>query len=336
MQANSLLALVLSLLASIAPTLLYVWLVWRIDRYEKEPVRLLVAVFVWGALPAVALSVVLELAFDAPLGLLEANLGDLISSSVITPPIEEAAKGLALLALFTLGRREFDGVLDGVIYGSLVGLGFAMTENLFYFVGAWSEGGLENWAMVVLTRAVAFGLNHAMYTSFTGAALGWASQTRSRKQGLVVVLGLGLAILTHAAHNALLSLDELCFFSLLADWAGVLVILIVVVLAWRREREWLQTQLAPELATGLLTQLQFETITSRRRRLRRQWKLLGIGDLAQARLWRGLVAAATELAFKKQQATLRPDDKLEALIAALRARIGELRVALGDPWTPAG
>ncbi len=69
-------------------------------------------------------------------------------------------------------RHEFDGVLDGLIYGVLIGFGFAMTENFFYFIGAFDEGGFVNLTAVIILRSVVFGLNHAFYTSLTGIGFG--------------------------------------------------------------------------------------------------------------------------------------------------------------------
>ena len=43
---------ILSILASVIPTILYVLLLWRLDRYEKEPIKLLAIAFFWGAVPA--------------------------------------------------------------------------------------------------------------------------------------------------------------------------------------------------------------------------------------------------------------------------------------------
>ncbi|NLG29092.1 MAG: PrsW family intramembrane metalloprotease [Chloroflexi bacterium] len=331
MPARYTTAFIASLLASLLPTLLYVWLLWRLDRYEKEPARLLAAAFLWGAAPAVVLSVILELAFEAPLSALGSGYTQFLSSSIVTPPIEEILKGLALLGLARWARRDLDGLLDGVLYGAIVGLGFAMTENVFYFLGAWGEGDLSNWGMVVFTRAFAFGLNHAMYTAFTGAGVGIARHLESRAQRIAVVAaGLVLAIAAHAVHNGLLTAGDLCWFSLVADWGGVLVILLIVLLAWRRERELMRRHLTPEVASGLLSAQQYELIVSRSRRWKQTFRLLGVDDGDEARLWRNLVAAATELAFKLEQAQNDGDERLTLRLAALRDRIAACRSALGD------
>ncbi len=326
------LAFLLSVVAGVAPTLLCVLLVWRIDRYEKEPIRLLTVAFLWGAAPAVVLSAVLELAFDEPILIVSRGYHDLISMGLVTPVVEEMVKGLALLGLFCLARSEFDGVLDGIIYGAVVGLGFAMTENVLYFLGAWRQGGVQEWGLVVLTRALAFGLNHAMYTALTGLGFGLARYARSWvRRNLFVLLGLLGAMLAHSLHNSFLSLGTACFASLFADWLGVLVIVVIVALAWRRDRLRIETQLAEEVSFGVLTPTQFETIASRRRRLGRELELVGVSDARQARMWRKLVAAATELAFKKhQRAAMAEESGNCESIVALRTKIAQIRRSLGD------
>ena len=111
-------------------------------------------------------------------------------------------KALALWWLFTWMRHEFDGVLDGLIYGALIGFGFAMTENFFYFIGAFDEGGFVNLTAVIILRSVVFGLNHAFYTSLTGIGFGLARSARSRAVRLVwIAAGLSAAILVHSLHN---------------------------------------------------------------------------------------------------------------------------------------
>ena len=193
-----LLGLILSLLTSGAASVVYVWLVWWLDHYEKEPWWMLALVFLWGALPAVLIAGVVELVLDLPISVLGEGLAyQFAGASVAAPVVEELSKGVIVLAVWLLAPAEFDGVLDGIVYGAMAGLGFAFTENIFYFVGSLSEGGWGVWTMVVLLRAVLFGLNHAFFTGLTGAAIGYARQSRrgSRGRRLLPLLGLGGAIL---------------------------------------------------------------------------------------------------------------------------------------------
>jgi len=216
---DMLLALLGSFAAGAVPTLLYVLIIWRVDSYEKEPLGLLVVAFLWGAVPAIMLSVVAEVILAQPLAVLSQGYQQMVSASLIAPPVEEISKGLALWGLFALARREFDGVLDGIIYGSIIGFGFAMTENVFYFVTAWQGGGLTEWGTVVLARAFAFGLSHALFTSCTGIGFGLARyQNPGPKRALVVLLGLAMGIVVHLLHNLFVSAGGLCLLSFVLDW----------------------------------------------------------------------------------------------------------------------
>ncbi len=319
----SLLVLLASVAAAVVPTGLYVLVVWWLDRYEKEPLRLLAAAFVWGALPAVVVAVILEIVTGASIAsvvTLSQGTSNILSTSVIAPLVEEAIKAGALLGIMTFFPSEFDGVLDGIIYGSIVGLGFAMTENLFYFVSAWSEGGLESWSVVVLGRALVFGFSHAMFTSFTGIGLGMAGgQRHAPARWGYATAGLGAAIVAHLLHNLFLSAGGLCLASLLADWLGLLAVGAVAVLAWRRERQWIREELAEEVRLGILTPAQYQGVVDRHPG--------GPGP------WRSLVRDATELALKRHQYARRGEGRGHgwARIAALRGSILQSRQALGDP-----
>jgi len=126
-----------AILGALIPTAFYVLFVWWLDRYEKEPLWLLSLAFLWGAVPAAVLSVILEISFDALVQAIggEGLLPSLVSVSVGAPLIEESAKGLALIGLVLIFHREFDDVLDGIVYGAMIGFGFALTENLVgYFL----------------------------------------------------------------------------------------------------------------------------------------------------------------------------------------------------------
>lgn len=313
--------IVLSVVAAVVPTVAYVWLVWRLDRYEKEPLFLLAVAFLWGALPAALLALILEMILDLPLAVLSPAQNRLISASLLAPLVEEGIKGLALLGLAQQARREFDGVLDGIVYGSLVGLGFGMTENLLYFLS--SHGSAASWGLVVLGRAVGFGFNHAMFTALTGVGFGLARYATSRAKARGYVLaGLGAALVAHHLHNFFLTIGNLCLVSLVVDWSGVALVFLIVLLSWQRERRWMQRYLPEEVEAGILAAEHLGAMLSPAWRLGRAWREMGLGGWRRGRLWRRLVDDATELAYKKRQAELLgPDDAIEARIASLRSRI---------------
>src|SRR4051794_2722931 len=105
----------------VAPLIaVYMWL----DRYEPEPRSLLLLGLGWGAFVATSIALVLQL-FDSVIF----ATTDALTATVVAPITEEAAKGLFILLLLIYRRQELDGVLDGLVYAGMVGIGFAFTEN---------------------------------------------------------------------------------------------------------------------------------------------------------------------------------------------------------------
>ncbi len=320
---NGTLAWLVSILAAALPTAAYVLVLWWFDRYEKEPKRLLIAAFVWGAAPAVILSVLAETVLRAPFGSLSEQASDVMSSSVLAPAVEELVKGLAVFALFLRWRHEFDGVLDGIIYGATVGFGFGMTENALYFVRSLQLRGWQGLTLTVFLRSVVFGLNHALFTSVFGAALGYTRMARAgRLRWFVPLLGLLGAMLLHAVHNLFAMLARITCFSLLvslvSDWGGVLVLFAVMALAWQQEKRWIAAHLQAEVASGLLSEEEYEMIRSYRSRIAAQWRAWSSDGLGEVRRLGRLAQLATELAFKLEQGDERVAAGLRQQIAAAR------------------
>jgi len=324
-----------SFLATAAPTALWIGIAWRCDRYEREPAPLLIASFLWGAIPAVILALVFETLFGIEGDGAGASLArEVAAASAIAPVAEELAKAAGLLLIWLIWRIEYDGVLDGILYGALVGFGFAVTENLFYFMAALGEGGWGQWGVTVFLRSVVFGLNHAFFTAFTGAALGAAHLIRSRLgRWLAAALGLGAAIVAHGVHNFGVSVTSVSILglglSLIGDAGGVLLVVLIIWLAQRQEQHWLRIELADEVGK-LLEPAEHQALQT----VKGRWQML-----AQARKQGGMKAlaatahfqeTATELAFRKHRARVRgPDVRLEQEIAELGARLATRRAQLG-------
>jgi RsiW-degrading membrane proteinase PrsW (M82 family) len=326
-----LLGIILSLLAGGLATGIYAWLVWWLDHHEKEPWWLLALIFLWGAVPAIVLSLVVEIILDIPISVLGQGLAyEVAGSSFVAPVIEEVAKGLVVFGVLLFLRREMDNMLDGIVYGAMAGLGFALTENFFYFIGTLVEDGWGAWAMVVFMRAIIFGLNHAFFTAITGGALGYARlSNNSLVQVSIPVFGLGGAIAFHSIHNLGSTLTSVTCFSLLisvlSDWAGILMLGLAVGLVWRQEKRWIQTHLKSEVGTSLRREV-YELAASYRKRLSVQFQALLRGDIRAWRLSRQLTQAATELAFKKHQlATLGDERSTRRVIEDLRKQLVSLQ-----------
>lgn len=320
-----------SLLAAVIPTVIFVYLIWWCDRYEREPGWLLLTTFLWGAIPAIILSVAAELLLQVPFKPFDLGLfGSLIETAGISPLVEEIFKGAALFGLWRFLRSEIDGVLDGIVYGALVGAGFGMTENFFYFLDAAFESGLTGLAGITVLRALVFGANHAFFTAILGATVGYAvNKDRERTPVGWPLLGLSLAIGVHMLHNVGATLAVVqpfaLLFSVMLSWGGVLLLAAVIVLAWRQEKRWIRAHLADEVPDLLSAEMYEFTQTYAQRggvwlaRLRRE-------DSARVRFEAELHRTATELAFHKHrlaQASAHSDPDLEQKIEALRQRLRE-------------
>jgi protease PrsW len=261
-------ALGLATALSIAPTIGYGWLVLRLDRYEAEPAKALAASFLWGAIGAVGVAILLEL-------VLQISVRSMVLEYAVNAPlIEESAKGIALLAILVFYRHELDNVLDGVVYGALIGLGFATTENILYLGSAYVEYGGFALTQLFIARAVLGGFGHAAYTAMTGAAIGWAREQHGKGvwRFIVPVGGWAAAVALHALWNG----GSLALAAALGDGASPLlvvfilsvviivpataVILVVARLVTRRELTVIRSELAPEVERGTLTPQEYEML----------------------------------------------------------------------------
>lgn len=330
-----------AVLGALIPTAIYVLLVWWLDRYEKEPLWLLAVAFLWGAIPAAILSVLLESLIDIPIYALggESLATNLLSLAAGAPIIEETAKGIAIAGLVLLFPREFDDVLDGIIYGAMIGFGFAFTENVFaYFIPILQDEGIAAGLVNVFLRTVVFGFNHAFWTAILGAAVGYARWCPGWGRRLLVPLaGWALAVSFHAIHNAGAALaDQTLFlslgFSIVVDWGGVLLLILVAALVLRRESNWIEQGLVEEVRRGNISRQELALLRSASGRLRVRWLAWRRGGRAAYRAVGGYYQCATELAFKIQQLRSHGDERGSlAQIDHLRQQLGiERESAL--PW----
>ncbi|MBN1953966.1 MAG: PrsW family intramembrane metalloprotease [Anaerolineae bacterium] len=329
-------ALIVVLSFAFVPMIFYAAVLWWFDRYEKEPIALIIAAFLWGAVPAIIFSLITQIIFDLPVSaMLGAGVeAELVGASLIAPITEEPFKGLALLLLLVLFRREIDSPLDGILYGGLVGFGFAATENVFYFLSVYSVEGVAGVLGLSIFRALIFGLNHAMFTGLTGLGIALA---RTSPSWLVKIgaplLGLLSGTTLHAVHNLGATLAGLfCWpilISLVSDWGGVIALFAIVIWASIREQRMIVQFLADEVEKGAIGQQDYHVIQSYWRRLwQRLQALLQLDFTRWLRLGR-YYRLATELAFSKHRWTkFRQEQKTALQIEQLRRDLYEIRKKL--------
>ncbi len=320
-----------SIVLGIVPMVVYAFIVWRIDRWEKEPGGLLAAAFLWGALPSIIFAIIAQSILNLPIAELPEDGSiyvALYQVSIVAPVTEEIIKGLGLALVFLLNRREIDSVLDGLVYGSVIGFGFAAVENVFFFLGQKDPQGLM---VLFFLRAFIFGMLHALFTGLLGVGLALGKFSRRPfMRVLWPLLGLALAIFTHAMHNTLVTIGpEYFVFALLGVSIGILWFVVMVVVSLWHENRWIRIHLSGEVDSGVLYAEQAVDAA-------RFWSRSHLGVFSPA-FWKRkkLLHEATELAFEKQrQSRFGATPACEARIARLREDVR--RLSRQDPLVLSG
>jgi protease PrsW len=282
-----------------APLYLAVWL-W-LDRNDPEPAWVLGACLVWGAGAATFVSGIVNVLFEHAAHAMtdDARLAAFLSASISAPIIEEATKGLGILLVLLFLRKEFDGVIDGIVFAGVVALGFAAVENVLYYGRAVSKGGFGDLAVLFALRGVLGPFGHAVYTSMTGIGLGIARQSHNRVVRVgAPVLGYCGAVLLHSLWNFLAGVAGGVGFlvTYLLFWAPLFLVFFVVVSTMGvQESKLIRRMLEFEVARGLITSDRVEIVASWTRRTAWLFRALGNGALLKAR--RDFLYAATRLAL---------------------------------------
>ena len=320
-------ALLAAIPMAFIPAFFFSWFLYWLDRYEKEPRWLLLMTFFWGGFIAIIGTLIVASIFEIGFSFVlnDAVLEDIAGGSITAPLVEEFMKGLAVLAVFLLFRKEFDSVLDGIIYGGIAGLGFAATENVFYFMGQYSEAGWSGMFANFALRVGVFAWGHPFYTAFTG--LGFAL-ARTNKNILVrlaaPIIGYFLAVAAHAFHNTVLlffsGLGSLVFV-VLVEWASWIFFLGFIIWMIRHEQGLLKKHLQEEVNNGLINESHYKTAVSFFQFGARMSALSGGAYRATSHFYQYL----GELAHKKEQYAKFGDERGNAaIIEKLRANIASL------------
>jgi RsiW-degrading membrane proteinase PrsW (M82 family) len=239
--------------------------VYVLDLYEREPVSLVVASLLWGAMAATSMAIFANQGWG--LVLIDAFGVDFANRWVaaLTAPItEEVLKGVGVVFIYLIARGEIDDLMDGFVYGAMVGLGFTVMEDVFYFVNVFGgeTGGVLQGFFV---RVVASGLyGHVLYTGLFGMGVAYFVSRREEAtlgKRLAVAAGLILTgMFAHFLWNSPLidfypsgGLDDaaaylqVIFATAVKGLPFLLFLLLMITLARRREHRWLRAALATEI-----------------------------------------------------------------------------------------
>jgi len=337
------------LLLGLLPIPLLVALILYLDRLEPEPRALLAAIFGAGAGIAV----------------ITALLGRGLHTGVITTPdlephaslvagvsvgaalggalVAETLNGLVLLALLASRRTEIDGVEDGVVYGSMVGLGFALVANVYAYAEAWNSGAgaiAEEFAR----RGIFGPVFQAMFTSLIGLGVAYVAARPAAPGGryLAIVVGWVAAVALDALWNHSVGERGIELQVTYIVLIAVLVGLVAVVIADHRRVVRLITNFLPEFEHPEVVTIEDVRMLAnlRLRRLGRHWARLNLG-IAGRQAMTQYQLAATELAMACRRQSLgqttddvyvrHRDDSL-TLMRAAAERIRRQEQLYPPPW----
>src|SRR3954449_13126880 len=330
--------LLTSALMAIIPLLIIVPTFLWLDRYEAEPGRYIVFAFLWGALVAVVGAFLLN-TFGLKL-LVESRWTDPLETGAVylAPVTEETLKGLGILLIYLLRRREFDGVIDGIVYAGLIGAGFAFSENILYLGQAYNEYGNEGLTSTFLVRGLMGPFAHPLFTALTGIGIGIAVTARRPLVRVLAVLGGWVcAMLLHGLWNlsALAGMDG--FFQAYVTYQVPLFLAFIGFLLWLRRREGrlIGRYLSPYADAGWLTHAEVTMLSHLRlRRAARAWARQNGGRPAK-RSMDAFQDSASDLALLRSRIVhgTAESDASEREMVLLEAISAHRRNFLGSPVT---
>lgn len=282
------------------PAVLYILPLMGLDRYDPEPFWLLAFAFAWGAIVAVIVSFVVNTLFGSVvyIGTGSPGLASIVSAVVSAPIIEEASKGVGLLILLLFFRRYFDDILDGIVYGGVIALGFATVENVLYYgeglnraymqYGITSDA-LASFLLLFTLRGILSPFAHVTFTAMTGIGCGIARESHKTFVRLAApILGYIAAVILHGIWNGFglvatillvsLGMEPACasiglggeevglcgFFTfyLILEVPLFLIFIAFAYFIMRRQRRILNDMLAIDVARGLISEEHLKIATS--------------------------------------------------------------------------
>jgi protease PrsW len=302
----------------------FLWL----DRVEPMPWRSVVFAFAWGASAATLVAILAnELGAHLLTSAFTATPAQASSwgATFVAPLVEESAKGAAVLLLFVFRRRDFTGIVDGVVIAGLSATGFAFTENVLYLGSAFGEDqaygaaygsavGLQMTAATFFVRVVMTPFAHPLFTSLTGIGFAIAAISRpgQARRWLAPLGGWLVAMLLHSTWNGSAGFSPLGFLAIYATLMIPLFACLVWLAVWSRSSELkiIRTQLPVYAMAGWLTAPEPVALGSMKARsLARSAARRHHGEPA-ARTVREYQSFATSLAFLRDRAergTVGPD-----------------------------
>jgi RsiW-degrading membrane proteinase PrsW (M82 family) len=312
----------LSVFAAFVPMVVYLFVIWWLDRYHRQPVWLVGSVFLWGALGAIIIGVTGSRLFSFPIAMVFGEkISDVAGAVIIAPFVEELAKSCILL--IAMLRTESDGPADGIVLGAAAGLGFGMTENFLYFTQVYDSSGFMAWVQNVFVRTLYSAVVHCVCTATVGMGIGLARTSKRTHRMRITISFILTAMAIHAFWNASMVLGPKLGNAFLANAAFTMMPLLVLLLlvAYQyflyREGQWIKTELQEEVMEGTLPPSIVSSLVS-------PWNRLRNRNQEQSRY----IDMAMKLAVKRHQwkrSSGLKKERLALMLVELRERLRTMR-----------
>ena len=179
---------IIILTLAVAPVALLLFVVYKSDKYEKEPLGMLILAFVLGIL-----SIQMDLLTVALINVVYTG-STVFYSAFLEAGIPEELCKWTLFMLVIWRNKNFNEFFDGIVYATFIGLGFACVENIMYVFG---EGDFFSALYVGHLRAGLSVPGHFLFGVIMGYCLAMAKYyPEQRKKYLLFSL-----IVPMAAHG---------------------------------------------------------------------------------------------------------------------------------------
>ena len=302
--------LLIGMALAVLPVPLVLGAFYWLDRIEPKPLRNLLFCFAWGACAATLVALLANTWATSLLIEHQIGGGETLGASVVAPLIEESAKGSAILLLFLFRRRDFSGIVDGIVYAGFTATGFAFTENILYIgrsVGDGHKDG-QGFGLTVVTfilREVMSPFAHPLFTGMTGVGFGVAAMTRKRWLRILAPIGGWVcAMFMHGTWNGSSALGGLGFLGVYVLFMVPVFGLMVWLVVWSRRSELLvvERQLPVYVAAGWIAPQVPLVLSASRTRLQSRELAKFTQGQDGARAMKEYLGFATSLAFLRQRA----------------------------------
>jgi protease PrsW len=289
----------ISLLIAAIPMVFYLMVIWKLDRYDREPIWLVTLNFLWGAVGAVIFGYIGSLLLLKSLTpMFYTSIGEnQIGAIIVAPVIEEIAKG-AFLLFVTSPLKDFDNMTDGVVYGASIGLGFGMTENFLYFFYATQN--IEQLLQLIIIRSILSAVMHACSTAAFGAFIGYAKFHSKKSKKWLIFTGFVVAMLIHFVWNYSVTIGNIFIIGALFVGSAVIVIFILFQVSLSNESKLIKNELADEANLGTIPVEHLNYLPYTHLRSRKGWLNPSVNQDKYIKI-------ATNLAFRKQQSKTCPE-----------------------------